>query len=183
MELNPLNNLGLLIALSRRIVWMAASRRLEEHGYSMVPWVLMAHLVHAGPTTQRDIAAASGQHPAGISRLIDELQEEGLVRRRRDEVDRRRARVEVTRKGRATWEAAQPVVIGALKEALSPLTTDEQRHLQKILRKLVSSSPECMPRALRSRRRAKTPVPDPVKDRPTKAPQRKVRAGERQAAT
>jgi MarR family 2-MHQ and catechol resistance regulon transcriptional repressor len=149
----------------------------------MVPWVLIGHLMHSGPTTQRELATASGQHPAGVSRLIDELQEGGLVRRHRDEVDRRRARVEATRKGLSTWKAAKPIVAEALKEALSPLTAEEQRHLKKLLRKLVSSSEDCMPSALRPRRRAKTPAPAPAKDKPQKAPRRKVRAGERQAAT
>jgi DNA-binding MarR family transcriptional regulator len=152
MERPKFDDLGLLISLARRLVWMATSRRLEENGYSMIAWVLIGHISRVGPTTQREIATGSGQHPAGVSRVVDELEEAGLVRRRRDAKDRRRVSVEPTRKGLAHWEAAKPLVIGAMNEALSPLTKEEQRALRKLLRKLVLASPggaECEPSAAR----------------------------------
>ena len=133
---------------------MATSRRLEENGYSMIAWVLIGHISRFGPATQRDIAAGSGQHPAGVSRVVDELEEAGLVRRRRDAKDRRRVSVEPTRKGMAQWEAAKPLVMDAMNEALSPLTKEEQRALRKLLRKLVlapgaQGGAECIPSAAR----------------------------------
>lgn len=161
-----MDDLGLLISLARRLVWLTASRRLEEHGYSMIAWMLIGIITRFGPTTQRDIAAGTGQHPAGVSRILDELEEAGLVRRRRDEKDRRRVSVEATKKGLAMLEAAQPLVEESLKEALSPLTRDEQRGLRKLLRKLVlapnaaTGGPECMghaARIIRSVRAAKEP--------------------------
>ncbi|MCK6586297.1 MAG: winged helix-turn-helix transcriptional regulator [Polyangiaceae bacterium] len=143
--------MGLLISLTRRLVWMTASRKLEEAGHSMISWALVGFLMNFGPTTQRDIAAGIGQHPAGVSRLIDDLESEGYVRRRRDEADRRRARVEVTARGKAMWTAAEPLVTVSLKEALSPLSLDEQKQLRKLLQKLVLSekSPACDPRMVR----------------------------------
>src|SRR5687767_8671608 len=99
----------MLIVLSRRHVWNAASRKLEESGYSMLPWALLGYLMREGSATQRDIAASIGQHPAGVSRLIDEMEAQSLVRRRRDDSDRRRARVEPTRSGRAMFKAAHPL--------------------------------------------------------------------------
>lgn len=134
-----MKDLGVLISLSRRIVWMTASRKLEEAGYSMTTWAVLAPLVKLGPTSQRDIAAGIGLHPAGVSRLIDDLEGEGLVRRRRDEQDRRRAFVEATPRGKAIWTAAEPLVAASLKDVLSPLSVDEQRQLRKLLRKLVMS--------------------------------------------
>lgn len=133
-----MDDLGILITLSRRLVWMAATRKLEASGYSMTSWVLAGHLTKFGPATQVDIAAAIGQHPAGVSRLIDEMEAKNLVRRRRDEVDRRRARIEVTPTGRAMVKAAHPLVLSSLKEALSPLSIEEQQQLQSLLRKLLS---------------------------------------------
>lgn len=143
--------MGLLISLTRRLVWIAASRKLEEAGHSMIAWALVGFLMKLGPATQRDIAAGIGQHPAGVSRLIDDLEKEGFVRRRRDEEDRRRARVEATARGKAMWTAAEPLVTASLKEALSPLSIEEQRQLRKLLQKLVLSddSPACDPRVAR----------------------------------
>jgi MarR family transcriptional regulator, 2-MHQ and catechol-resistance regulon repressor len=131
-------DLGMLITLSRRLVWNAAAKRLESNGYSVASWALAGYLMKAGPTTQRDISAAIGQHPAGVSRLIDELEAKGLVRRRRDASDRRRARVEVTRSGQAVVKAAHPHAMSAMKEALRALSAEEQDELRRLLRKLLS---------------------------------------------
>src|SRR4029453_16814862 len=59
--------LGMLIAKTRKIVWMNATRRLEESGNSMLAWQLLAHLVRTGRRTQIEGAVALGQHPAGLS--------------------------------------------------------------------------------------------------------------------
>lgn len=128
----------MLIALSRRHVWDAASKRLEASGYSMLSWGVLAYLLKCGPATQRAIAQATGQHPAGVSRLIDEMEGQGLVSRRRDDVDRRRARVAVARAGRTMFKAAHPLVTSSLKEALRGLSAAEQRELDRLLRKLLS---------------------------------------------
>src|SRR6266481_5349351 len=62
--------LGMLIAKTRKMVWMNATRRLEESGNSMLAWQLLAHLVRVGKRTQIEVAVALAQHPAGLSRLI-----------------------------------------------------------------------------------------------------------------
>lgn len=128
--------LGILIALARRSLWTAAAHELEANGFSMLVWVLLAHLVRSGSSTQRKIATATGQHPAGVSRMLVELEEQKLVRRGRDVADRRRAKVELTAAGRRSFEAARPHVIGALREALSPLSLDEKKTLRGLLGKL-----------------------------------------------
>lgn len=125
--------LGLLIALSRRALWTAAARDLEANGFSMLVWVLLAHLARTGPSTQRKIAEATGQHPAGVSRMLVELEEQKLVRRHRDPSDLRRSRVELTPAGRKSFVAARPHVIGALREVLAPLSLDQKKALRALL--------------------------------------------------
>jgi DNA-binding MarR family transcriptional regulator len=135
-----LYEVGTLIARARRLVWTAAAHELEAHDLSMVTWVLLANLLRSGPATQREIADATGQHPAGVSRLVNELEAQKLVRRGRDDEDRRRSRVEITAAGKAFCRTARPHVIGALREALGPISTAEQRALRAVLRKLVPST-------------------------------------------
>lgn len=126
----------MLIARSRRLVWTAAARELEDNGFSALSWVLVTYLELHGPATQREIATAIGQHPAGVSRLVDDLETTGLVRRRRDAKDRRRAHVELTARGRKLAESGRPHVIGALRQTLSPLSKSELARLYRLLHKL-----------------------------------------------
>ena len=135
-----LYEVGTLVARARRLVWTAAARELEAHGLPMTTWVLLATLIRSGPATQRELADATGQHAASVSRLVHDLEAQKLVRRRRDDVDRRRARVEISAAGKAFCRVARPHVIGALREALGPISTGEQRALRALLLKLVPPS-------------------------------------------
>src|SRR2546421_756695 len=82
--------IGSLLARSRRQVFQRAKRRLEALGESIFVWRLLAYLHDDGPSIQAELADATAQHPASISRLLDEIEDAGLVRRRRDTKDRRR---------------------------------------------------------------------------------------------
>jgi MarR family transcriptional regulator, lower aerobic nicotinate degradation pathway regulator len=133
-------DLGRLIAFAGRLVRGAALRRLEAAGESFFAWQILARLVHQGPSTQRELAAATIQHPAGVSRLLAEMEEAGLVRRGRDPGDRRKMVVEATPAGRQSFEANRLLVAGAVAEALEPLALREQRVLGALLRKLLEQS-------------------------------------------
>jgi DNA-binding MarR family transcriptional regulator len=97
---------------------------------------VLAHLTREGATAQCDLAMALGQHPAWVSRLVDELEAEGVVRRRRDAHDRRKLRVEVTVSGRARYEARRPEVNEAVEHVLEPLDPAEREELRALLLKL-----------------------------------------------
>lgn len=130
--------IGGLIARSRRLVFAVASRRLDASGESIHAWRVLAHLTREGAMAQCDLAMALGQHPAWVSRLVDELEEEGVVRRRRDARDRRKLRVEVTLAGRARYEARRPEVNEAVEHVLQPLDRGEREALRALLAKLGS---------------------------------------------
>lgn len=149
-----LYDVGSLIVRARRLVWTAAARELEAHGLSMPTWVLLANLIRTGPATQREIADATGQHPAGVSRLVNELEAQKLVRRRRDDDDHRRAHVEITAAGRSFCRAARPHVLGALRSALGPVSVAEQRALRTLLLKLLPATEPLSEKSPPPRKRA-----------------------------
>src|SRR5262249_12684688 len=85
--------LGMLISKTRKMVLTNATKRLEDSGESMLAWQVLSVLARTGKQTQTGIAVALAQHPAGISRLVDDLETQGYVARRRDSKDRRRVHV------------------------------------------------------------------------------------------
>ena len=122
---------------SKRLLWTAAAHRLEEAGESIFIWQVLCFLVRNGPQTQRDLAYANAQHPAGLSRLLDELEAERLIVRAVDPKDRRRSLVRATAKGKARFEAASPQVWAAVDEALGALTPKQRVDLRALLGILV----------------------------------------------
>jgi MarR family transcriptional regulator, transcriptional regulator for hemolysin len=135
--------LGMLISKTRRLVWMHATRRLEASGDSMLSWQVLAHLVRVGKSTQTEVALALAQHPAGVSRLVEELDRQGYVLRRRDPRDRRRVHVEASARGRRRFLSILPEVVRGVDQALETLSDQDRRVLRDLLRRVVSQDAEC----------------------------------------
>lgn len=128
--------LGLLLAQARRLTWNRAAQRLEQRGDSVHAWQLLNHLHRLGPSSQRELATSVAQHPAGVSRMLEELEKQRWVVRRRAADDRRKLVVELTARGRAALMAMRPEVAASAEETLSRLTVAEQEILRGLLRKI-----------------------------------------------
>jgi DNA-binding MarR family transcriptional regulator len=126
----------MLVAKARRVVWTNATRTLEESGDSPLSWQLLSHLVRGGKRTQIELAVALAQHPAGVSRLLDDLEKQGYVARRRDSKDRRRVYVEATHRGEQRFRSMLPGVLRGVEKAFEPLSQAERRSLRELLRKV-----------------------------------------------
>ena len=132
--------LGLLVARTRTLLWRVAARGLEQAGESMHVYRVLGQLTKGGPTTQRDLADATAQHPAGVSRLLDELERSGDVQRRRDATDRRRLIVEATAKGKRRYGRMRPQVSASMEQVMSGLRPAERVTLQRLLEKVLAAS-------------------------------------------
>ncbi len=131
------SELGTLIFRSRRRVWNAVASGLGAEEESIFTWQLLLHVVRRGGASQRELAEAVAQHPAGVGRALDDLEGRGLVRRRRDPDDRRKLRVEATSRGEAHYRKIYPQTVRHMDAALDPLTEAERVQLRGLLRKLI----------------------------------------------
>jgi DNA-binding MarR family transcriptional regulator len=77
-------------------------RRLRaDHGVSAAKLSVLGRLHRAGgPLTAVDLARQENLQPQSLTRIIAELDELGLVRRRPDEGDRRQVLIEISDRGR-----------------------------------------------------------------------------------
>jgi DNA-binding MarR family transcriptional regulator len=83
-----------------------------------------------------DFADGLNVSPTNISKLVDSLVSEGLVRRMEHEVDRRKTWAQLTEHGQELMEAALPAVGRAVRETWSGLNDDEARVLAHLLAKM-----------------------------------------------
>lgn len=82
-------------------------------------------LMLESPRTVGQISRYLYVSDATVSRILDDMEEHGLVSRRRCTVDSRRVLVEPTAAGRAVAEAAPRGAISTMRELLPTLTVEE----------------------------------------------------------
>ncbi|MDP1822608.1 MAG: MarR family transcriptional regulator [Archangium sp.] len=87
------------IAQLRRSVARAAATAFPEVGSGRQAAILR-ELRSSGPISQVSLARATASDPSFMVRLLDDLEERGLVRRSRSKADRREMAVGLTPKGR-----------------------------------------------------------------------------------
>ena len=131
------SSLAFDIADTARLIRREMNRRAAALGATRAQWRVLARLHRSGGgQRQIELADALDVEPITLSRMIDRLEESGLVERRRDPADRRAWRIHLT-------EKAQPVVdqltrIGAefqadLTEGVDPETS---RRVSQVLAQL-----------------------------------------------
>lgn len=90
---------------------------------------------------QLEIASAMGMDPSALVSLIDELERQGLAKRRPHPKDRRAREVTITPKGRRALERGRRMAFQVEDEVLQGLTASERRELLSLLRRALESAP------------------------------------------
>ncbi len=127
----------MLLGRARRLMFLEMQREFDEQGESVQTWRALNQLERLGRAAQCELSQALAQDPGVTSRLLDELETSGLVKRRRDGKDRRRVWVELTSLGHSRYEALRPVVTRVTEQLMAPLTGTDRRSLCRLLGKLV----------------------------------------------
>jgi MarR family transcriptional regulator, 2-MHQ and catechol-resistance regulon repressor len=99
-------------------------------------FAVLEALYHLGPMTQGEISAKVLKSGSNITTVVDNLEREGLVQRKRDRMDRRVINVHLTEAGKNQLETVLPGHIAALVEEFSILTETEQEMLASLCKKL-----------------------------------------------
>ena len=86
-------------------------------------------LYHLGPMNQSDICAKLLLSGANITFVVDNLEKDGLVARRRDDADRRVTIVSLTGQGRDLIGSLFPGHVAAIVDAMNALSSEEQETL------------------------------------------------------
>jgi MarR family transcriptional regulator for hemolysin len=102
----------------------------------MPMWFILSNLKEEAWRTQHELARALRIEGPTLTRHLDGLEQEGLVRRERDPSDRRAVRLELTDAGRAKHEEMKRAVIAFNKRLVAGLDEAELEELRGLLARL-----------------------------------------------
>lgn len=111
----------------------------EEAGASAYSYAVLAVLEEGTRETQATIADALCYDRSYLVGLLDELEQGGLIERRRDPADRRRHVVSMTASGRKELARLRAVHESVDKDLFSVLTASERKTLEGLLAKLAAA--------------------------------------------
>lgn len=134
-----------VIASDLRGVLGGLVRRLRaEHRFPLSHGTVLGRLDREGPRSVSDLAHAERVRPQSMAQTVADLEADGLVVRRSDPHDRRRAPAELTDQGRLALQADRRRREGWLARAIAEqLSPDEQAVLSQavpLLRRLAEAS-------------------------------------------
>lgn len=99
---------------------------------------LLSVLVFAGPRTASELADIEQVSRPAITRILNALEDAGLVRRERSRSDRRVTKVHATARGRRLMEAGRARRIGRIASGLESLTAAQLELLSEASKLLAS---------------------------------------------
>ncbi len=108
----------------------------ESASLSLPQFRTLVYLENHLGASLAQVAEHIGLTPPSMSKIVDGLVEQGLVRRRSHPRDRRRIELGLTAKGDAVWQSARRAVPARLAETMNLLSAAQQRQVITCMRLL-----------------------------------------------
>ena len=139
------DRLGFLLARHGRVMNVRLRQALGVTGLGPLPAATLMRLAKVGATSQQELIEVLATDASALVTILNSLEGDGLVERRRDPIDRRRHIVEITPDGVTAVCAVERAVAEVEQDALAGLTADEIEQLHALLSRIRTgqSDPDC----------------------------------------
>ena len=134
------NSIGYLVRRSANLLMPQMETLFSDQTLSFSQWTALMALRDGDVRTAADLARNICHDAGSLTRMLDQLEERGLVSRKRSESDRRQVALEMTPRGRALIASLMPKVVGLWNELLGDFSHDEIRVLIKLMTRLTAAA-------------------------------------------
>ena len=137
---------SLLIAQLARGTRRQMEQAIAPTGLRPTELLALQHLRERGPSAQQALAELIGIDATNLVAVLNSLEDGGLIDRRRDRADRRRAIIALSPQGEQLLTDLDRSLLRVDDQILAPLTGTERQTLHALLAKAVKHiGPECPP--------------------------------------
>ena len=128
----------LLAAIDREL---AKDEQLGTLEVSSAQFVILAMLSNGIAKSASDLCKGIQYDAGAMTRMLDRLEEKGLLRRSRDPGDRRLVNLELTEKGADAMPRMREISMRVLNRFLHGFTKAEARQLESYLTRMLENAP------------------------------------------
>lgn len=148
-------SLGYLIKRLNSLIVPRAEAMFADADFTFSQWVVLMAVRDDIADTCAEIARHLDHDTGATTRLVDQLEARGYLRRRRSTEDRRVVHLEITPAGKALTKSLMPRLIDFWNEVLEDFSAEEALQLVSLLTRLMSRIEARAPEALKPAKVAK----------------------------
>ena len=132
-----MENFAFEIVETARLIRREANKRAAVLGATKAQWRVLARLHRSGGgIRQIELADALDVEPITLCRMIDRLEEAGLVERRRDEADRRAWRIHLTKEAAPVLVKLEAMGVTFNADILAGISEQDQEAALRVLARI-----------------------------------------------
>jgi MarR family transcriptional regulator for hemolysin len=139
MKKTSIEELGILIHDTGRLMRKNFEQRGQAYGLSSAQWRLLMRVVREQNPTQARLAELMEIEPISVSRLIDRMEQGGWVKRCAHESDRRVNRVVPTDKSLSAYSKIKAVAGDVFEDALQGVDEEQRQALMSALVTMITN--------------------------------------------
>lgn len=128
------------IGLAHRWYQLYLNRRLADYGLSGSQYLFLVHICRQPGLTQDRLPELVHLNKSNVTRALAHLERQGYIRREPHPQDRRTTAVFPTPRAEAAYPQIMEIISGWDESVTEPLTEEERRTLQELLKKVVAAA-------------------------------------------
>lgn len=128
-----------LIVQIRQKVVESVESELTPLGLTHAQFVVLVQLANGMAGTPAEFCRLLDYDSGAMTRLLDRIEEKGIIRRVRSTEDRRSVGLELTDKGRKLYPRIVPLVLGVNNRLLQGFSKSETRMLEEFLHRMLAN--------------------------------------------
>jgi DNA-binding MarR family transcriptional regulator len=132
-------SVGYLMSRARASLLSGLDRQLEQFGLNSMQFAVLKHLVHGDADTAADLCRVMYYDGGSMTRVLDRLEERGLLRRERCREDRRVVYLRVAPNGRALLPRLMGAASGVIAAQLAGFSPAETEMLKAYLKRMIEN--------------------------------------------
>jgi DNA-binding MarR family transcriptional regulator len=133
------DSIGFLVNYTGRKISQLLTTYFEPYHITPEQWTVLNRLYEQEGITQKDLAQKVGKDQTNVTRILDQLERKALIKRTRNEKDRRSFLAYVTKKGKTLIETLLPIEEEVLTIALENISEEQISLLKQILAKITEN--------------------------------------------